>query len=330
MDRLKITELDDSKYELELIYNHIIFTTIIENFRSNLISFDLLEKILIGSLSSDIFILDILECVAVCIHDVIDEVLTIKLHLNINTQHIKKIKEEIIFVLNKKKDASIKDNIDLSLSEFEHKLNRKLIRKNSKNMYLSFLPYGFMLDDKFLIRVQNLTFDVLYNDKHTFNYSNSNVLTNNSVNKIDIDNEIYEYLKLDFYEKFHSGDEINKQKIKYLIENFNDKMVNNILKYIFDKYFVNFISFKQVIEVEYYHSSFNPPQQKISVVNTCVKSGNISNINYEFIINIQLNKKPIPRKIFFTPDIKFFNFDVTKTYSVLDESKFGHCLIEEI
>ena len=65
MDKIKFTDLNDDKYELEIIYDHIIFHTII-------------EKILTGTLSSENLIIDKLECKALCEHNIIDGILTIK------------------------------------------------------------------------------------------------------------------------------------------------------------------------------------------------------------------------------------------------------------
>ena len=62
---------------------------------SQLISIDQFEKILTGTLSSENFIIDKLECKALCEHNIIDGILTIKLQLLFNSPPLKKIKKKL-------------------------------------------------------------------------------------------------------------------------------------------------------------------------------------------------------------------------------------------
>lgn len=219
-----------------------------------------------------------------------------------NSPPLKKIKEELCFILNKK-NSSIEDKFDILLSTFEHKINRKLVRKNSKNMFMSInqgcISFGGYENTIIAFRETPSIFAII----------NDNIY------------KYFEDCKIQPLNK--STDEINKQKFDYFASISPEKIITNIIKYISELYYINFVSFS--------HFNRNCSYQVYDVYDKFKisnKSLEISNINYNILFNVQLDKKPITRKIFFATDYTF-KFDIDKTYSIIDESTFGHLLIEE-
>lgn len=287
MDNIKFTNIDINKYELEVMYNHIIFYTIIEDVDklSNLMQFEQFKKYFINSLIIDkIYILDNLECKAYSDHNVIDDILTINFEITFNKPPLKKIKEAMSFSLNKK-NSSIEDKMDILLSNFEHNNNRKIIKKHSKNMYMRIMDNVIYFNDEILWKIEHTKY---YGIKYIFKDDINTDCDLNNVNS--------------YADCKNIGEKTNKQT-----ELLNAKFITHIIKYISDKYFINFISFDHTE----YKRNF----------------GIIQNIDYDILFNIQLDRKAISRNIFLY--IGRYNFNIDKTYSILDTTLYNHYLIEE-
>lgn len=193
------------------------------------------------------------------------------------------------FILNKK-NSSIEDKFDILLSTFEHKINRKLVRKNSKFMVLKFRNNWFYLDNELVL---NICVNLTVEDKLHKYFNDIKDLKIQTLNK--------------------STEEINKEKFNYFNSFPTEKIIEIIINYTIGLYHINFISFKP-IKIEHHAEILG------------FKCGHINNITYDILFNVQLDKKPISRKIYFTTN---YVFNIDKTYSIIDKSTFGHLLFEE-
>jgi len=326
MDTLRLTQQDDDSYELYVIYDRSVFTTILIDFESNLITFEYLEKILIMA-SKETYMFNTLKCEVE--YTLLDKELTILLKLTLENPPLKTITESIEFKLHMKKE-SIDDKFDIITRNFDYKINRMLIRPNSRNMWLKPLGVGLCLDETILwqflsSQYNGSSYTQEIHRRSTAHYYKYDVFSNkpDRAKECVFHESIINYLfPEDILSKKNimTSDSYCEHLSKYFVSKTKatELFFKKTLQYIFDKYFVNFIRF---IKVEKMDTQQKKNHDQIH---------DLDGIDYKILINVQLDKKPIKRTILFLDNIENLVFDSMKTYSVLDISTYGHCIIEEL
>lgn len=333
METIRISKSTLGDIDLEIIYNKQIYFTNITDFSSNFITIDQLEQILQKSSNSK-YVLNFLTCTTEYNYIVFNNELIINLNMIFDNPPLKLQSETLQFTL-KNKISNIDDKFDILLYNFENKLNVQMIRKNSKNKYLKFNKFGMKFDDKIIWNLSHHPNkqkpDYTPYRQESFDYY--------QIADADIKNPpvfLKDFLKYVIPDKIYSeissvfSNDINLEIFKYASKNFSLNWITKTLQYIFDTNFVNFIKFDSSHKLK---SSANADDyDKYSYMNDKLSDDYI-NINYNFIINVQLDRKPVHRKIYLCHNIETFSFDLTKEYIILDttiSTTFTHYIIEEL